>query len=322
LANQSVNLNGSTILIVDDTPANIDVLANILESAGYSVSFATNGEKAIQIALFDSPALILLDVMMPGMDGFETCRRLKSHAKIVDIPVIFVTAKTQAKDIASAFEAGGVDYITKPVRQEEVLARVRTHLELRALIHQRDELIGQLKDHNEEIRQISRHDPLTKLANRRYFDEVMASEWSNASTELTKTAIIMIDIDFFKFYNDVYGHLAGDQCIEVVARTLESSIEIENALVARYGGEEFIAVLPNTDEQGVMLVAKEMCAYVEALQIPHSESKAAKVVTISVGVATCIPVQGSRPDTLIKCADSALYEAKRTGRNKVFAHRA
>lgn len=320
MANQSVNLNGSTILIVDDTPANIDVLANILESVGYAVSFATNGEKAIQIALFDRPSLILLDVMMPGMDGFETCRRLKSHAKIVDIPVIFVTAKTQAKDIAAAFEAGGVDYITKPVRQEEVLARVSTHLELRALIHQRDELIGQLKDHNEEIRMISRQDPLTKLANRRYFDEVMAAEWAHGATELTKISIIMIDIDFFKFYNDVYGHLAGDQCIEVVARTLESSIKSEDALVARYGGEEFIAVLPNTDEEDVMHVAKEMCAYVEALQIPHSESKTAGVVTISVGVATCIPEQDSKPDLLIKSADGALYEAKRTGRNQAYAH--
>jgi PleD family two-component response regulator len=242
VANQAVSLSGSKILVVDDTPANIDVLVNILEPVDYAVSFATSGEKAIRIAQFDRPALILLDVMMPGMDGFETCRRLKANAATADIPVIFVTARTQAKDIAAAFEAGCVDYITKPVQHEEVTARIRTHLELRALIHQRDELIEQLKGHNEEIRLISRQDPLTKLANRRYFNEVMNKQWEKSLSDATAISIIMIDIDFFKFYNDVYGHQAGDECIKAVASTLESSIQNESYMVARYGGEEFIAI--------------------------------------------------------------------------------
>ncbi|NQZ10634.1 MAG: diguanylate cyclase [Algicola sp.] len=318
MANQTVSLSDSKILVVDDTPANIDILASILEADGYAVSFATSGEKAIQLTLLGKPALILLDVMMPGMNGFETCRQLKANPETADIPVIFVTAKTQAKDIATAFEAGGVDYISKPVRQEEVSARVRTHLELRALIHQRDELISQLKGHNEEIRLIARQDPLTKLANRRYFSEVLDKEWANALRDASKISIIMFDIDFFKFYNDLYGHQEGDRCIEKVARTLESSIKNKSSLVARYGGEEFIAILPSTDEANAILVAKEMCGYVEALQILHGESAVAKVVTISVGVATCIPTQDYVSDSLIKSADNALYQAKKAGRNQVY----
>jgi diguanylate cyclase (GGDEF)-like protein len=317
VANQSVSLSGSKILVVDDTPVNIDLLAKILEAEGYAVSFATNGEKAIQLTLLDRPALILLDVMMPGMDGFETCSRIKANPLIADIPVIFVTAKTQGKDIAAAFESGGVDYITKPVRQEEITARVRTHLELRSLLNQRDELIEQLKGHNEEIRLISEQDPLTKLANRRHFSDVMAREWANSLRNATEISIIMIDIDFFKFYNDVYGHPAGDRCIEVVARTLESSIKRQTDLVARYGGEEFIVILPSTDTQSAMLIAKEMCAYVEALQIAHAGSTVGEVVTISVGVATGIAERDSVPDKLIKSADNALYHAKKEGRNQV-----
>ena len=169
MATSSLSLANSKVLVVDDTPANIDVLVGILEAEGYSVSFATNGEKAIQLCRLDRPDLILLDVMMPVMDGFETCRRLKMDYELADIPVIFVTGKTEARDIAAAFEAGGVDYITKPVRQEEVVARVRTHLALRSLIHQREELIERLRNQNEEIRRISQQDAMTKTGQPRSF---------------------------------------------------------------------------------------------------------------------------------------------------------
>lgn len=319
VANQAISLSGAKILVVDDTPANIDILVKILEADGFSVSFATNGEKALKLALLDTPALILLDVMMPVMDGFETCRRLKEDPKTCDIPVLFVTGKAQGKDIADAFEAGGVDYITKPVRQEEVSARVRTHLELRALIRQRDELIEKLQGQNEEIRMLSRQDPLTLLPNRRYFNDVMEREWASAQRNRNEMSIVMLDIDFFKFYNDIYGHQAGDSCIEIVARTLKSCIQRKSDLVARYGGEEFIAILPQTDEQSALIIANNMCREVEAMQLPHEGSQIAKVVTISVGVSTCTPESGWASDILIKQADKALYQAKEQGRNRAFS---
>lgn len=319
MAEQPINLHGSKILVVDDTPANIDVLANILEAEGYAVSFATTGEKAIKLAALDTPAIILLDVMMPGMDGFETCRRLKAQQRTADIPVIFVTAKTQGKDIAAAFVAGGIDYIAKPVRHEEVSARVRTHLELRALLRQRDELIEQLKGQNREIHQLSIQDPLTKLANRRHFNEVFEREWANAIRNENHLSIVMLDIDFFKLYNDVYGHQEGDSCIATVAQTLEEGIKRKTDLVARYGGEEFIAILPNTAQEDAVIVAQQMCENVQNLQLPHSTSEVSDVVTISVGVATCIPKRDELPDILIKSADTALYEAKKAGRNQVYS---
>lgn len=319
MAEQGVSLSGSKILVVDDTPANIGILAEFLEADGYSVSFATNGEKAIKLTALDRPALILLDVMMPVIDGFETCRRLKADPAVADIPVIFVTGKTEAKDIAAAFEAGGVDYITKPIRQEEVSARVRTHLELRTLIEQRDDLIDKLKEQNDEIRMISEQDHLTKLANRRYFTDELARLWAEGISNSSQISIIMFDIDFFKFYNDVYGHQQGDSCIEAVARVLEASFNDLDGLVARYGGEEFIAILPQSDEQCAVQLAEQICANVEALQLPHIESSIEKVVTISVGVATCSPKTDCVPDSLIKTADEALYQAKEQGRNRVFS---
>ena len=292
------------ILIVDDTPLNIHVLAEALR-AEYRVKVATSGPGALDIAANPDlrPDLILLDVMMPEMDGYEVCRRLKQNPQTQHIPVIFVTAKTDVIDEEQGLSLGAVDYIAKPFHQAIVKARVRNHINLK------------LK--TDLLESLALVDGLTNIPNRRRFDEALEQEWKRSTRSGESLALIMADIDHFKAYNDHYGHGGGDQCLKAVAQALAQSIDRAGDIVARYGGEEFVAVMPNTDAAGAQLLAERWRANVAALRLPHGFSSAADHVTISVGYAALKPVIDRAPTELLELADKMLYQAKEQGRNRV-----
>src|SRR3990172_5856812 len=293
----------SKILIVDDVPTNIKVLVQALKNPDYEIMAATNGQEALTIANSERPDLILLDIMMPEMDGYEVCAQLKKNKATEQIPVIFVTVKDEDADEARGLDLGAVDYITKPIRAPIVKARVRNHLELK---RQRDLL-----------EKLSSVDGLTGIPNRRRFDEFMDLEWRRTSRTKSPLSIIMMDIDYFKRFNDHYGHALGDDCLRQVAHTLSNFIKRTTDLVARYGGEEFICVLPLADLKDAVAIANRIRSNVLALEIPHACSSVSEFVTMSLGVATTIPTLDITQGNIIDAADKALYEAKAAGRNQV-----
>ncbi len=291
------------VLIVDDARENIRVLAQALKPM-CKVSFAMTGEEALDLALSGDPVdLVLLDIMMPGMDGYEVCRRLKAADRTRNIPVIFITAMDEEKDETTGLELGAVDYITKPFSEAIVKARVRTHLEL--------------KRHRDTLENLSSLDGLTGIPNRRRFDEFIRAEWRNGIREGSPLSLIMIDIDYFGAYNNTYNHLAGDDCLKRVAAVLWGCLHRPADFVARFGGEEFSAILPKTDLAGGLHMAETMRDRVEALQIVHESSPISDWVTISLGVASILPFRDGEVSVLINGSDNVLFDAKRAGRNQV-----
>ena len=291
-----------TILIVDDAKENISVLAELLRP-DFKIRAATNGEKALEIAFSDNPPdLILLDVIMPGMDGYEVCRKLKEKTNTQNIPVIFVTGKTDEEDQVKGFNIGAVDYITKPFSAIIVKVRVGMHAEL--------------KRYRDYLENISYLDGLTGIFNRRKFDEYLESAWNLAVRISMPVSMILMDIDFFKQYNDLYGHQEGDHCLIQIAQALSKTIVRKTDFFARYGGEEFVCILPNTPIEDTFIIAEKLRESVRLLQIPHADSTVEKIVTISAGVASKFPTKNLSCSALIKAADEALYRAKETGRNK------
>jgi len=293
-----------SILVVDDCAENIHILFSLLKT-DYLVVVAKNGKKAIQLAQEKQPDLILLDIIMPNLNGYEVCNQLKSDEKTKNIPIIFVTSMNEALDEAKAFGVGAVDYITKPINPLTVLARVRTHVNL--------------KIKSDLLEQLVSVDGLTNINNRRKFDEVFEQEWKRARRDQTPLSIIMIDIDNFKLFNDHYGHASGDACIKKVAEALHNSLSRAGDMVFRYGGEEFVVILNNTSVEGAKKVASVLCDNIKSLGIPHNLSPTAEYVTISLGVATGIPQREScsNREDLIVSADKMLYISKDRGRNQV-----
>jgi diguanylate cyclase (GGDEF)-like protein len=291
------------ILIVDDMPTNIRILGESLRR-DHAVSIATNGEQALAAVAGDTPPdLVLLDVMMPGLDGFEVCRRLKADPAAKNIPVIFVTSLDEAVDEERGLSLGAVDYIAKPFSLPVVLARVRNHLELARK--------------SRMLERLALVDGLTEVANRRGLDEALDREWRRARREGASLAAIMCDIDHFKTYNDNYGHGAGDVCLRQVAQTLHLTLARPGDFVGRYGGEEFLVLLPNTDQAAARDVAEKLRRAVFEKGLPHAHSSVADRVTLSLGVAARVPAGEDAPERLLKAADQALYRAKQAGRNRV-----
>ncbi|MCG5240148.1 diguanylate cyclase domain-containing protein [Azospirillum doebereinerae] len=290
------------ILVVDDIPSNVHVLSRILKD-DYDIYFATDGEKALELVQRRLPDLVLLDIMMPGMDGYEVCSRIKADPATNDIPVIFISAKSEVEDETRGLEVGAIDFITKPISPPIVKARVRNHL--------------LLKRQADLLRSLSFLDGLTGIANRRRFDETMEREWRRCARIQQPVSLVILDVDHFKAYNDQYGHQSGDECLRAVAEVLAERMKRPCDLVARYGGEEFVCLLPETENRGAAQVAEWLRAAVADCGIPHANSPVAPHVTISLGVATMVPATGRTPDQLAQAADQLLYQAKRAGRNRV-----
>lgn len=291
------------ILLVDDVPKNLQILGNTLKSDDLTVAFATNGKKALEYVPKKQPDLILLDIMMPDMDGYEVCKRLKEDAQTMHIPIIFITAMRDADDEYRGFELGGADYITKPFNPRLVRARVESQL--------------RLKRKTDLLEKLSSIDGLTEIPNRRQFDETLSNEWARARRAQSNISLILIDIDFFKQYNDHYGHAAGDKCLQKVAKTLKHSLKRPSDFVARYGGEEFVVILSEIDHKSALMMANKLNESIFQLELPHEASQVSEYLTISLGIATTIPQDDQRHESLLETADKYLYEAKSSGRNQV-----
>lgn len=437
---ENIDLSGSKILIIDDSAEDIGLMNRIFQKESFIISFATDKEQALRIARLSKPDLILLDVVLPDDDGFHICEALKEDPDTKSIPVVFVSGHSETHQIIKGFELGAVDYLSKPICVEELIARVSTHLRTQYLLKNRDKLVDEQREQaehmrailervsdgiatvtsegkilsinpaavkligaeksselvkkpifnylsgemrhefiqffenqrkrpgsedpmlnqtkevfvkrkdgdnipvdlsvsalqhrlgifvivmhdaslhkqiEEELRRVSGLDPLTNIANRRRFSDAFAEDWGDAKRNQKSIGLVMIDIDFFKLYNDFYGHPQGDECLKAVASALKKLAHRPKDLVARYGGEEFIVSLPDTDKKGIEKVVQSMCLGVEALNIQHIKSEVSEHVTISVGAAVTIPKREDLPQSLIDAADAALYEAKEGGRNQV-----
>jgi two-component system, cell cycle response regulator len=481
---QSIHPKDFFILVVDDVTLNLKILRAILEPIGYKVSFATGGQQALATIKSAKPDIILLDLIMPNMDGLEVCRVLKSEPELAEIPVIFLTASQEKEHLLQAFELGAVDYVTKPFNKLELLARINTHLtlkhyqdclqkqteqeklrsniiysigrslnlnhilrttvseisyffqidkvtlfefkdlykakilaestskiskleieediqedlswinqqfcfsessrfklidnindsslsplhldflrardvktELIVPVYQQDYLWGTLiahhcQDHHswsmdeikllselveqleiaiqqsqlyqkldtayQELQRLAHTDSLTEVANRRQFDQYISQEWFRLKREQKYLSLIMCDVDYFKFYNDFYGHPSGDVCLQKIAKILYESIKRPADLVARYGGEEFALILPHTTLEGAVNIAEKIQQAIDDLKIPHIQSQVKQHITLSMGIATIIPHENSTVNDLIAAADKALYVAKANGRNQYF----
>ena len=423
----------AAILIVDDAPANIDVLRTMMAQQGYQTFVATSGERALSIARRVHPDLILLDVMMPGMDGLETCRQLKLHPGTEDIPVIFMSARTGTDDVVAGFDLGAVDYIGKPLRMAEVCARVRAQLQvhshsetrfeqaqrLRMIVDSMSEGLliveasgriqntnpacdrylgyeaGQLagrsiadllaaplaqeylawfgacaadpdgaaphgarevtirhrdgsahamdltltpmqlgreqvfigllhdishrKQYENSLERAALMDPLTRIANRRHFDNFFEQEWQRAVRSAEPLSLVVLDVDHFKLYNDALGHAAGDVALQQVAAVLAAHAMRPTDLAARYGGEEFVLLFGETGADAARRLAESVRADIEALKLPNPGSPTSEWVTASIGVATIVPNQLDEVAKFFVAADRAMYAAKDAGRNGVVA---
>jgi len=294
-----------TILIVDDERFNINMLVAVLKGT-YNLKVAKNGRQALERAASEpKPDIILLDIQMPDMNGYEVCKRLKETPDVRGIPIIFITTRSTDTDEKQGLELGAVDYITKPFNSAIVMTRIKNHLELKL---QRDQL-----------RHLALMDGLTCIPNRRRFDFFLEHEWWRAVRTKSPLSLIFLDIDHFKKFNDSYGHLAGDDCLRMVGKTLENSLDRSTDFVARYGGEEFVCVLPDTGLEGAVQLAEKMREKIEALLIPNEQTDALLNITASLGVVTAIPSQDHPPSILVEAADKRLYEAKQSGRNCVIS---
>lgn len=290
------------ILVVDDEIANIEIVSAALDD-DYEISFALSGTQAIEVAHAAGPDLILLDVLMPGLNGYDLCRLLKQDAALSAVPVIFTTSLDATESEVLGLSAGAIDYVTKPFQPSALRRRVGNHIEMKRM---RDQLAG-----------LAMQDHLTGLGNRRMLEHRLQGEMRQSGRDGSDLTLILIDVDHFKRFNDTYGHPQGDRCLQQVAAVLGQHMNRGRDLCARYGGEEFACILPDTDHAGGIVVAQAIRAGVESLAIPHSGSSVGPVVTISLGVTTGTFLPGMTSDAWISNADRMLYCSKNEGRNRV-----
>ena len=289
-----------TILITDDEKINLDILSSIL-SPMYTLLIAKNGQQALDLAREHVPDLMLLDVLMPEMSGFEVITKLKESELTNKIPIIFITGLTGAEDEEKGFFLGAVDYITKPLHKSLVKARVDNHIKI--------------IDHMHTIERIALIDPLTKISNRRGFENRLHAVWGKALLEQTPASILLLDVDKFKDYNDRYGHQQGDAALKAVADASLQALKRHDDFVARWGGEEFVILLPGAHIDGALEVAERVRNNIETTVIPTAGG-AATTITVSIGVHSVIPNADSTITDFIRKTDRALYKAKESGRNK------
>jgi diguanylate cyclase (GGDEF)-like protein len=333
------------ILIVDDIPDNLNLLSAILCQEGFVIKQAVDGEMALRLVEQQLPDLILLDIQMPKINGYEVCQQLQGNRKTKDIPIIFISALNETLDKLKAFSLGAVDYITKPFDLPEVLARVNNQLNIRALqkaLAQRNQELKQaitdlemallesaklrhnLECTNQELRvankklgKLAIFDDLTQIPNRRRFDEYLDEMWQLCLINQKPISLILGDIDYFKLYNDHYGHQMGDRCLYNVAQAINRSVVLSRDLVARYGGEEIAIILPNAQIDEAIIVAERILMAVRSLEIKHAASLVKETISMSLGIHSLVPTTQMKIGRLITECDQALYFAKDHGRDRL-----
>ena len=293
------------VLVVDDDPLNRLVLEKTL-CEEHDVFLAKSAEEALAFVRTTQFDLILLDIVMPVMNGFELIVKLKENPITQAIPVVFISANQEHADESKGLELGAMDYITKPFSASIVRVRVRNQL----LIKQKNDLLEMLAS----------IDGLTEIPNRRYLDENLSREWRRSKRGGSVLSVLLMDIDYFKRYNDTYGHRAGDECLKKVAQSLLAQCKRGSDFIARYGGEEFAAILPDVSKEEAIAFANKLRSAVNKLNIEHKTSLNAQCITISIGVATMENGRSTSEHSLLEEADLGLYEAKEAGRNRVVAH--
>jgi len=295
------------ILLIDDLTTNLLLLNDLLKD-DYEIKVAKNGQKAIEIALSDAQIdLILLDIMMPNLDGYEVCKILKNNEQTKNIPIIFVTAKDSQEDEEYGLNLGAIDYITKPFKKTIVKLRLRNQIELK------------LK--SDALEELSMYDGLTHIPNRRYFDEMFERRYKEALRQQENLVVIMVDIDFFKLYNDNYGHGKGDEALKKVAIALKDTLKRPNDFIARYGGEEFVVLLSGLTQESISVIANELLDAVRDLNIEHLYSKVQNKITISLGIFYKSKDLNIEKNEMLASADGLLYKAKESGRNQVLEYK-
>ncbi len=316
------------ILIVDDHPGNLLVLESLLEPLDITITKASSGNEALGYMFEQEFFLVLMDVQMPEMNGFEVAELMRGSQRTKQIPIIFITAISKEQQyVFKGYELGAVDYLFKPIEPVVLKSKVTVFMEMHKqtyklkkqtlLLEEKIEELIALRESNNKLEKLSFHDGLTGIDNRRSFDQFLETEWLRAQREKNNLSLVLMDIDFFKQYNDHYGHIEGDETLKKVAQALKQTIKRPGDFVGRYGGEEFVIVLPNTDKEGAVKIAEEVRYAVEALHIMHESSKINEYITISVGCATWIPDHEHTVSDFINQTDEALYTAKRQGRNRV-----
>jgi diguanylate cyclase (GGDEF)-like protein len=292
----------NSILVVDDETSNLMVLHKIL-SAEYTVFSAKSGEEALSRIEANPPDLILMDIVMSGIDGFEVLKRLKEAPETKNIPVMIITGLNNDADEEKGLLLGAVDYIAKPFKNAIVLARVKTHIQI----------VRQIR----MIERLGLVDPLTDIPNRRCFNERLSIEWRRAVRDSRPISFMMMDVDKFKTYNDTYGHPQGDVLLKTIAGIFKATVNRPGDIAARLGGEEFGVLLPETDLKGALRIAEDIRSQVEAARVSTADGKTETRTTISIGVVSLVPTTESSSEEFIAKADELLYRAKESGRNRV-----
>jgi diguanylate cyclase (GGDEF)-like protein len=297
-----VDFSKSCILIVDDSPFIIRNLAKTLQ-ADYKVIGASSGEEACQLLKLEKIDLVLLDIVLPDLNGYDICRYIKNNNNTRHIPVIFISGNGAMENQVNGFSLGAIDFMVKPLCMPILKAKISNYLKL--------------KRRTDELARLSLFDELTHIANRRSFNRTLKHEWEYALRKHRFLGLLFLDIDFFKAYNDFYGHLAGDSCLQKVAKAIGESLSCGTDQVARYGGEEFTVILPNTTLAGAFEIAQNINNTIADLKIPHETSKINPYITVSIGAISMIPTESFTSAEFIDKADKAMYKSKERGRNTI-----
>jgi len=307
-------------LVIDDTLTSLTLVSHQLRRMGIEPLVAQDGASGIELFKQHRPDLILLDVVMPGLNGYEVAKRIRQLERDGEwTPIILLVARTSDEDLERGIAVGGDDYLVKPISEVVLTAKVRAMQRIAQMRYSLLVLTRRLDEANRELTRLSAVDGLTGIANRRQFDEFLVREWARGARHTTQVSLLMCDVDFFKQYNDLYGHQAGDECLRAVAQALAACVKRPTDLVARYGGEEFAVILPDTDLHGARQLAEAMRVAVERLALTHGAGQGG-VVTLSIGAACHIPGRDELASVaVLKAADDALYRAKAAGRNCVAA---
>jgi len=305
------------ILVVEDNPTSLQFVMHTVQAMGNIPVAARSGSEAIDAFLVERPDIVLLDMLLPDLGGPEVARQIRSlEAPSEWTPIIFLSARDSDEDLEQGIIAGGDDYLHKPASEVVLRAKIRA---MQRIVQMRYSLVAmtrQLDSANRELKRLSTADGLTGLANRRHFDTTLNREWRRSIRQASPIALVLCDVDYFKAYNDTYGHQAGDDCLRLLAEVMSSSLVRGGDLVARYGGEEFAVILPDTDIEGAQIIAERIRQAMFKVAQPHAASTHG-VVTVSAGVAAEIAMIGHHPEQLIAAADRALYAAKAAGRNRI-----